>query len=267
MFPSFELFGKEISMYAIAALCGILCAGFFAAMVAKKRTGDYVNMIYTLLIACIGLFIGGHLLYAVVNYELLFRIVANLDKAPSFKEAVSALAMVFGGAVFYGGLLGGLAAGLIYLKKAGLDVGLYSDMSAPVIPLFHTFGRIGCFLGGCCYGVPSECGFIFTHSPAEGVNGVRRFPIQLVESAFCLLLFLLLWYLLEKGRLKNRLLCLYLTCYPIGRFILEFWRGDEYRGRLWGLSTSQWISVLLVVTVSAYWIISAAKKRKAAKQL
>lgn len=140
-----------------------------------------------------------------------------------------------------------MAAGFLYARcgKKKLDLAAYTDMVAPAVPLFHMFGRIGCFLGGCCYGVESDFGFVFEHSLVEAANGVRRFPVQLVEAGFNLLLFAVLAWLLKKGVCKGKLFLLYLLAYSVGRFVLEFWRGDAYRGFLFGVSTSQLISIFL----------------------
>lgn len=120
---------------------------------------------------------------------------------------------------------------------------LWASLTAPAIPLFHVFGRVGCFLGGCCYGLPSAWGFVYRYSPVAEANGVSRFPVQLVEAAWNLVLFLLLARLQRRGR--DRLLPLYLALYAPARFLLEFLRGDAYRGIFLGLSTSQWISLFL----------------------
>ena len=129
-----------------------------------------------------------------------------------------------------------------------------------IINCFTCFGRIGCFLGGCCYGVESEHGVVFTDSLIESANGVPRVPVQLYEAVFELALFFALWALLNKGVLKNRLLLVYLFSYAVGRFILEFWRGDEYRGFLFGLSTSQVVSILVFAVSAVLFIVKPKKK-------
>ena len=155
-------------------------------------------------------------------------------------------------------VIGGMLAVYIYLKKKKLPMNIFTDIATIIIPLFHFFGRIGCFLVGCCYGVESDIGFTYHHSLIESANHVNRFPIQLVEAVYNLGLFFLLYYLLKNNKLKGKLLGLYLIIYPIGRFIFEFFRGDEYRGFLFGLSTSQIISVLLLI----FGIFLLLKKEK-----
>lgn len=258
MFPYFVLFGKQISMYTVMTLFGVFSSGYIACKLTKKRGYDDNNMIVLLLIAAIGVAIGGHLLYGITNINKLYLFIIHIGNTPDIKTFFLALADIFGGSVFYGGLIGGMLAGYIYLKKKKLPMNIFTDIATIIIPLFHFFGRIGCFLVGCCYGVESDIGFTYHHSLIESANHVNRFPIQLVEAVYNLGLFFLLYYLLKNNKLKGKLLGLYLIIYPIGRFIFEFFRGDEYRGFLFGLSTSQIISVLLLI----FGIFLLLKKEK-----
>lgn len=245
MFPYFYLFGKLISVYALMSLVGILTAGTFAYHYAKKVHLDTIEMTILLLVSVFAGWAGSHLTYALVNYQDLWAFLTNLKRITSFSQFFLYFQYVFGGAVFYGGLIFGIPAGLRYGRRKGLDLAAYSDVAAAAIPLFHAFGRIGCFLGGCCYGVESRIGFIYTRAIVEEANGVRRFPIQLVESFCNFTLFFLLWYFLRKKKHEGKLLSLYLCAYALIRFTLEFWRGDEFRGFILGMSTSQFISILV----------------------
>lgn len=262
MIGSFTFLGKEISSYAVAAIIGILLAGSFAYIKSKRNRLDEVRMVFLLLFSAIGVFVGGHLLYGITNIQY----IGYIFKAKDFTEFINIFGLIFGGQVFYGGLLGGIAAGVIYAKATKLEnLGGYADILAAGVPLFHTFGRIGCFLGGCCYGIESSFGFTFHNSLIESANGVNRFPVQLFESGFNLVLFFVMWALLNKGVLKNRLFFLYLFTYAIGRFTLEFFRGDSYRGFLFGLSTSQIVSLLIILTVTIYTVICVVKTRNRKK--
>ena len=249
MLGSFDLFGREIGYYTLMALIGALSAGAFCYLTAKKRGLNEVKITILLLFSTIGIFLGGHLVYGLTNTGL-FPLFAKIQ---DFSQFMYVFSLIFGGQVFYGGLIGGIIAGAVYAKATRLDnFADYTDIAAAAIPLFHFFGRIGCFLGGCCYGIESEIGFTFEHAIVEQANGVNRFPVQLLEAAFNLALFFVLWRILCKNKLKNHLLSLYLIVYPIGRFFFEFLRGDEYRGFLFGLSTSQIISVLLIIGTVTY---------------
>lgn len=257
MFPGFTLFGKFISSYVICTLTGAFIACPLAVHRYKKRGGDDISMIFVMLFGAVGCAVGMHILYGITNIQY-WHILAE---AKDIGDFFSRLLAVFGGSVFYGGLIGGLIAGGISVKVQKLPAGLTTDCLAPSIALFHGFGRIGCFLGGCCYGVEWEHGITFTNSLAESANGVPRVPVQLIESGFEFALFALLSVFLIKDRLKGKLLALYLLIYPVGRFTLEFWRGDDYRGHLFGLSTSQLISILMFAAALVFLIIKSAQKQ------
>jgi phosphatidylglycerol:prolipoprotein diacylglycerol transferase len=139
-----------------------------------------------------------------------------------------------GGFVFYGGLL----FAMFYIALIGhfFPSYHYSKLGFCLIPLLigHAVGRIGCFFAGCCYGMESSWGM--------EVHGHERVPLPLFESIYLLLLALIL----SKRTFKSPF-SFYLLTYGIGRFVLEFFRGDVERGIWGGLSTSQWISLVLVL--------------------
>lgn len=260
MFPVINIFGKEIGTYAILALIGALLAGFYAIKRAEQKKIDTNDFIIFLLICVIGILIGGHILYGITNLHKLYFVMTHLNRINSFNTFLLYAADIFGGNVFYGGLIGAIIAGYIYCKHKKFNLRDWSDICAPMTPLFHTFGRIGCFLGGCCYGIESKFGIYYDNSYyLKNVHVTTRFPVQLVEASCNFILFLVLDYLYRKNKFKGNLFLIYLMSYSVIRFILEFLRGDEYRGFLFGLSTSQIISVgLLIISV----ILFVADKKK-----
>jgi phosphatidylglycerol:prolipoprotein diacylglycerol transferase len=227
-------------------LCGILASGAYACVAAKKIGYDYTELIIFMLLVSVGAVIGSHLLYALINYKNIVYVSGNIAKINSIKKILSVLDYILGGSVYYGGLIGGIVTGFILSKKTS-RYNKFIDIVAVSIPLFHFFGRIGCFLGGCCYGIKSNIGFIYRKNPIIEANNVMRFPVQLLEASFNIVLFILLNYLLKRNKLKDKLLYLYLFLYSVARFFLEFLRGDEYRGRWFTVSTSQIISILIVL--------------------
>jgi phosphatidylglycerol:prolipoprotein diacylglycerol transferase len=262
MIPNFYLLGKEFSPYMILALAGVLTTLFYTCHLAKQREVDDIHMLYLLLFAFGGAAVGGHILFAFTQPLTLVQFFKTLTSVSSLGDFITRIQAVFGGSVFYGGLLFALLIGWLYIRKHQLSTGMYADMGAVAIPLFHTFGRIGCFLSGCCYGIRWDYGFVYHHSPVEVANHTPRFPVQLVEAVLNLSLFLFLLWLLRSGKLKNRLLAVYLLIYPAYRFVLEYLRDDNYRGFLWGLSTSQWISLILIVFTTVFWCHAIIKGNK-----
>ena len=96
----------------------------------------------------------------------------------------------------------------------------------------------------------------------EGSPVVSRLPIQLFEAAGLLLIFMLLVFLYYRVPKKPTLpLWTYLIAYPMLRFVLEFWRGDEARGGFWLFSTSQWISLGILTVVGIVFYLTQVKKK------
>lgn len=137
-----------------------------------------------------------------------------------------------GGLAFYGGFLGGLGAAWVFLKRHRLPFLRVADLVIPVIPLAHGIGRIGCFLNGCCYGRPISC--------AWGINfplgslPERHFgrdhlihPSQIYEMIALICLYFILLRLDKRKKFEGQTFAFYLLLYPMIRFILEFFRGDN----------------------------------------
>lgn len=246
MIPFIKIFNKTVTTYCLMALLGIFVCLYFSYKISQNYKKDDNKLIELLLFSSIGVFVGSHLLYGLTQINIIIKLLNNLYLIKNFKDFIDVFVYIFGGSVFYGGLLGGLLFGFIYIKKNKLEL-FYCDTAALQIPLFHFFGRIGCFLSGCCYGIESKFGLTYTRAIVESANGVNRFPIQLVEAGYNIILFLILYKLFQKNKFKGNLINVYLFLYPIGRFIFEFFRGDDYRGFIFGLSTSQIISVIIVV--------------------
>ena len=260
MIPVIHILNRDISTYALLAGVGAIIAVFVIPALGRKRGANYVRTQMMLLFAGLGALIGGHILYGITNMKELIRFIKELGSIGSFREFYTRLSLIFGGAVFYGGLILAIAVGAIYLAitEKKKDKGVYYDLGAMAIPLFHGFGRIGCFLAGCCYGVESKIGFVYHHSLAEGANGVCRFPVQLVEAGLNFALFFVLLSLFRRKKLEGKLMGLYFVTYPVYRFVLEFFRGDVYRGFVGPFSTSQIISIALFIV----GIVLLARKRK-----
>lgn len=262
MLPNLIIFGREISTYMLCVLAGVFTAGIYVCRTAKKRGHDNNDYIVFMLISAIGVFIGGHIMYGITNIPFVIEVINNWSALiTSFWSVIKLFSIVFGGSVFYGGLLGGMAVGIIYGRKKKLDLSEYSDICAPMVPLFHFFGRIGCFLGGCCYGIESPFGFtVHGNELVPTINDVQRFPVQLFEAGLNLALFFVLAHLLKKNKFKGGLFAIYLVIYSIIRFFDEFLRGDSYRGFLFGLSTSQIISIFIFIGAVIFLIVRNKKK-------
>ncbi|MCG6550892.1 MAG: prolipoprotein diacylglyceryl transferase [Candidatus Magnetominusculus sp. LBB02] len=168
-----------------------------------------------------------------------------------------------GGMVFYGGLAGLYLGALVLLRVWKLSPFPYIDIVSLYVPLAHSFGRIGCFLAGCCFGriTQSSAGI---HYPigtppyrqhvlhgligSASIKSLPVFPVQILESVINLMIFAVL-YSKRNSQRDGRLTATYLVLYAACRFFIEFLRDDDIRGVFWGLSTAQYISAGLMTAV------------------
>lgn len=262
MIPNFSILGKTFSVYMILALIGVFVTLIYIYKMSVRLKYDEIEALKLSIFAFAGAAIGGHILYGFTNFSDMIKLFSNLFSFSSFGEFVNRCTEVFGGSVFYGGLIAVLTVALIHMKATKNKYSELYDIGASAIPLFHGFGRIGCFLSGCCYGTESSIGVIYYHSPVSVANGIRRFPIQLVEAAFNFAIFAFLFYCLKKAKFKGRMIAIYLISYSTVRFILEFFRGDDYRGFVGLLSTSQFISIILFTLAILYLAVKSAQSKR-----
>jgi len=173
-----------------------------------------------------------------------------------------------GGIVFYGGVVGGSIAFLVYRWYRRFPLRPYMDVVAPSIAIGILFGRLGCFLNGCCYGdtcqlpwavsFPSRSPAWWHHAilkmiPLDAVSSLPVHPTQLYAAIDGLVLLLLLSAYYPWRRRDGEVMGLLMVTYPITRFMVEFLRNDE--GAFFaGLTISQNISVALLATGLFYWV-------------
>lgn len=244
MYPLIDLHFTSIPSYGLMALIGFAAAVILFTHTAKIYQIPFSDALYACIYGFVGLMIGAKLVFFITTVP---KFISNFDVF--LKYPWDSLLYMFGGWVFYGGLIGAAAGVMIYCKQFHMDQWSYGDAFAPVIPFFHVFGRIGCHLAGCCYGKEYDGPLAVVFPLSEYTvhsAGVARFPTQLTEVCFNFILFLALYFYIKKRPKPGRPLGIYLSSYGILRFILEFFRGDIERGGILGLSTSQWISLALL---------------------
>ena len=259
MFPYIDIGIIKIPMYGVMMAAGTLIGSALAIIRAHKRKLLFENMI--IMIACAMGFaiLGAVLLYTFVSYtpgEILSMIRLGQWR------------LLFGGLVFYGGLIGSVLGAFVGSLIAKADLRDYLDAAVPAVPLGHAFGRVGCFLAGCCYGRPtdSSIGVIYTQSIGGAPTGIRLLPIQLFEAGADILIFIILMIVSHKAKSKYTTTFLYFIMYGTVRFILEFFRYDSIRGIAGGLSTSQWISLGLIFFSLLFLLLYRIWKTKEKKK-
>lgn len=236
--------------YGLMIAIGVVMAFAVSSRRAKKN-GLSDDAVWNMgIIGVIFGFIGAKLLY-------YLTILPDIIKDPSILTDFN------GGLVVYGGIIGGLLAAYIYCRRKKYSFLSYADVVLPTVAMAQGFGRIGCFLAGCCYGKVTDGPFYIVFSNSDyAPNGLHLIPTQLISSGLDFLNFavLTLIYRKYKDRTGMTTVC-YLFFYCIGRFFVEFLRGDVIRGSVGILSTSQFISVL-VAAAACLILVSMNRKRK-----
>ena len=106
MLPNINIFGKDVATYMLCVLAGVFVSGIYVCRTAKKRGHDDNDYIVFLLIAAIGVFFGGHIMYGITQIRAFIEVVTHLSKyITSFTTFIGMVSYIFGGSVFYGGLL------------------------------------------------------------------------------------------------------------------------------------------------------------------
>ena len=227
---------------------GILAAIFVAERNAKKFNLEYEK-------------IDNFIFFSIIMGFLFSKITYILTVPKQFlSDPLSVLGG--GGWVIYGAIIGGIFGAFLYSKKHNWDFVKVMNVVIVSVPLAQGFGRIGCFLAGCCYGLPTTSWFGVTF-PSHSLCPIHEpvIPTQLIMSLGDFIIFGILYYrLMMKGKVENTG-TLYLLLYSVGRFLIEFLRGDAERGHVGVLSTSQFIAIFM--TAFAILLYFFQKKGKA----
>ena len=253
MYLDFGLF-KIPGYGTMIALGGIIANIIVVLLILKRDKKEIWDFVILEGFGLLGGVIGSKLLYIIVSF--------NDIPWDRISEPEVLATLVSGGFVFYGGLI--LAVVFVFIggKCNKIDTWDYLSNYAFAIPLAHGFGRIGCFLAGCCYGIPYD-GPIAVVYPEESLlapSGIPMFPVQLIEAC-CLFIISIILFLFYWFRKADYVLPIYFIFYGIVRFVLEYYRYDEYRGKFFSLYTSQWISIGMVIA-GIIWIIYFIRRDK-----
>lgn len=250
-----NILGFHIPSYGFMITLGVITANLFALYPLRKYKLNFDDMLILEAYTLLGAFLGAKLLYLFISYR-------DIDWSRMLEPQYFNYIMQ-SGFVFYGGLIGGLLLFLLAGKIHHIDWKPFIIHLIYLIPWIHGFGRIGCFLAGCCYGIPYDGPFAVQfpeHSIAP--SDTTLFPVQLVE-AICLLILAVVLAILDLKKSYPHTIAIYFIVYGILRFLLEYVRYDAVCGHLFALSTSQWISIGFVVGTICYLIRTSVSRKKA----
>lgn len=173
------------------------------------------------------------------------------------------------GFVLYGGLIAGVAAGALYVKMRGHSIAQVADLAAAPMMLALAFGRLGCFLNGCCYGQVGSAFTCISFPPDSPAFSEQRnagkvslgdkgslpvHPTQLYEAAAAVAFFFILsWFWRKKRKAQGEVFLIMVMLYGAWRFVIEFARGDQRPVWIGTLSYSQVVSLVAFIG-AAIWL-------------
>ncbi len=258
--PGFELFGEAFgstkiysyaALMALGYLAGLLVTYYIAPKKAAPGTGGlerpqvwdlWIVMLISSLIASKF----GHVLFEAEAHEGVNSLMELMEQDP-----LHAFRLGEPGYVWYGGMIGALTTAFVYFKRRPhLDAWLYADAAGPGIMIGAAVGRLGCFLAGCCHGVPTDMPWGVWFPQLSG----PVHPTQMYDSLVAGAIGAFLLWRFSRRRFKGENLAFLLLMYPLARASTEIFRGDAERGAFWALSTSQWLSLpLFAIGIYLYW--------------
>lgn len=302
MIPSFgSIFGEDIPAYFTMLTCAFIFCTWFAVRWAKKSRLDHEVLIdvalYSVITGVLGarfahVLFDGYLMdyvhlctdYTQVDWHITEEqcsaewVRGSWDAAASVchpveQDCFAAFRFWQGGLTWYGGMIGAVGYAMVIFKKEGFPRLKALDLAGLILPMGLFFGRLGCWFGGCCFGLVTDhpLGISFpAWSPASEQQwrdhllphpshpSLEVFPTQLMESFGCLLItFFVIGYVNPRKRFDGQVFVISFALYALLRFVLEFLRADD-RGIYAGLATSQWISLLLIAFVGYVWVKAKA---------
>ncbi len=304
MIPEFgHVFGEPIPAYFAMLMTGFIVAVGVAVLWAKRSKLDHDVIIDLGLVSLIAGVAGARILHVFVDgyfwdyvhlctdpsqvgwqitqgqctaVEGVWDAAASVCR-PAEGDCFAWAKFWQGGLVWYGGLLGAGAYGIYFLYKEGFPVLKGIDVAGMVLPLGVFFGRLGCWFGGCCFGLAgdnwsavrfpafspaSEAQYRAGQIATPALESLPVLPTQLYEAVGCLLVAAFCMFVLHpRKRFDGQVFCASMIGYAVVRFFLEYLRADDRGAFLW-FSTSQWIGIGIVAGMIALWVVLARRARE-----
>lgn len=243
MFPVLLDFGP-FHVYSFGAMIalGVILAVYLMKQRARKLQIPQAQDIYdTVLVVLLSGFLGARVLYVIENWDFYSQ---NFSSVFSFWE---------GGLIFYGGVISSFISAVIFFKWKKLPVFKMMDFFLPYVSFIHGFGRVGCFLNGCCGGKTCELPW--------GVQFPNTFskvhPAQLYEAFLDFIMFFILSRFYNKPHREGEIAALYFVFYSMLRFVVEFFRDGD--ASVAGFTGNQWTSVVLFTASLSAWVFLKRK--------
>lgn len=234
----------------LAFLAVLLLARHYATVEGLDRRQTMDAVFYTIVAG----FVGARVLEVIINWE---------------RFAADPTSILTNTGVYMGGLIAAIAFAILWFRHLGVPSLLGLDLIALVVALMIGIGRWGCFASGCCWGTPSDLPWAVTFPEAArrihaGLPAVPLHPTQIYLSLNSLAILGILALAYRRKRFHGQIMMLYLMLYGVTRFLIEYVRGDAIRRFVIEgvLSTSQFLSILVVAASVATYVAMARRHRQ-----
>jgi phosphatidylglycerol:prolipoprotein diacylglycerol transferase len=217
-------------------LIGFILGYWLAIKRAEKYSIPKPALLDLSLYLLLGGIIGGRFVYVLLNWRYYLH------------NPFQIIAIWNGGLSFYGSLGAGVLTAIAFARRRNINFWHLADLLTPSLALGYAFGRIGCFLNGCCYGVPTSLP-IGVRFPFDFIP---RHPVQLYAfAANILFMFVLLWYDKRKTA-TGQTFALYMMLYAFYRFLAEILRKGATAEILFDGITQAQIASLVLFLIGVY---------------
>lgn len=254
----FSLYGPlAIHAYGLCVAIGVMLA--LALLLHDKKMNKIISnedLITTIQLMIIVGYFGG-------------RMGFLLSEAESWSDYIMLFEFWKPGLSILGSIIGIILIMSSYLWYKKIPILSFFDRMAIYAPLAQSFGRIGCFFAGCCYGMQTNSwlSITYTHPEHMAPLHIALYPTQLYSSICLCMIFLLLYFVLQKKIVQpGILLCSYLALAGLERFLIDFARWDRLyfsNNNYHFFSIHQWISLVVIISASLAIVVLHQQRKKA----
>ena len=236
MFAEFYVGNLELPSYGVLVFVSVVWVSVIALLLAKRYGISRKNLLILEFWGGLGAILGAKLW--TTAWECIRAGTISKLSWRLFRES---------GYSYFGAMLAGIAVLGIVSKLRHINLEQFTAAFCFLVPVLHGIWKIGCFLGGCCYGIVYDGPFAVVFPPGVKAAGVPRFPVQLLDAV---ILFLLAVVFYVSGRKKSPyLISKYIFIYSFFRFFTDFLRVHKTEGMM---SDAQITALVCVVATVLY---------------
>lgn len=249
---SWSFKGFDIHTYGFMLMCAFIVGILWTVREARRQGRSPEEVLDLSILILVFAIIFSRIVYVLLNLSTYLPHPAEM------------LYLWAGGLSFHGGVGGGILAGVIYARRRKLSFLQLADLFTPALPLAYAVARIGCFLNGCCYGIPTHlpwaCRFYSQDIP--GALTPPSHPVQLYDAAANILLFFIIGRLKGKEHATGVLFLQYLVGYSIIRILADIFRRGVSARTLFGLPiTEAQVASVLIIIVGVFIVRRWSRRR------